>query len=118
MSAALTLVYHQTTGTLSRVIGALIDVQPKAVPTHDNDVLVRRVQFRIGSLHSRRGGTVRRQKRTSGFLTLRYFFFGFFAGFDAAFFEFSSTLNLTILLINLSGNGLSSGNCTEPLAPL
>ena len=47
-------------------------------------------------------------------LTLRYFRF---ADFDVAFFRFSSTLNLTILLINWSGNGLSIGNLTEPLAP-
>ena len=38
--------------------------------------------------------------------------------FISAFFRFSATLNLTILLINLSGNGLSMGNCIEPLAVL
>ena len=40
----------------------------------------------------------------------------FLLDFISAFFRFSATLNLTILLINSSGNGSSIGNLTEPFA--
>ena len=36
--------------------------------------------------------------------------------FAFAFFKFSAARNFTILPISLYGIGLSSGNCTEPLA--
>ena len=45
-------------------------------------------------------------------ITNNYFFF------DFAIAVFSSTLNFTILVIRSKGKGLSSGNCTDPFAPL
>ena len=40
------------------------------------------------------------------------------AGLLFALSKFSCTLNFTILLMRPNGSGLSSGNCTEPFAPL
>jgi hypothetical protein len=56
-----------------------------------------------------------RANNRKGDQDLAYRCFPFF-DFMSAFFRFSATRNLTILRINLSGNGLAIGNCTEPFA--